>query len=379
MKNLKSITIPASVTYIGSYAFQSCGLENITILGNITWSSDPFYNCPVKTVTFGKGVKSIDGAFLRNQDELETVNLPSTLQSIGGSAFANCTSLQSIVLPGSLIKINKNAFANCTSLTNVLFKSTAGWQVDESPVDFTNTTANAELLTNTYVSSLIERDESYAEYPEEDVDTTLDQYSWAELKAIAQLNLTASEYESRYGIKLGQKKDGKYVLVDLDGNNYDGFVFAYDTGLNITGISVSSGYATSSMATNVNNQYNSMSTDLQSVIKQVTITSTYGYGTSLSTKTSSCKIFIPSHREFGGGAYLGDETYGPILDKEGSQFEFFNSNIARNSLYEGDYWTRTVCVDYGSGFMWIDNDGSAPNGYHNPSYKMQVVACFVIG
>lgn len=378
LHSLKSMIIPASITSIGRMAFQNCGIETLTVLGNLTYISEPFYNCPIKTLIFGEGVTTIPKTFARGQDELTDLVLPSTLKTIEANAFNGCKALQSVVIPGSLIKIDTNAFLNCTSLTSVLFKSTRGWNVNGTLIDFSNTTNNVVLLTSTYVGNTIQRDSSYAEYPTVEADTTLDLYSWEELKQIAQLNLTAEQYETRYGIKLGQKKNDKYVLIDLDGNGYDGFVFAYDTGLNITGISTSSGYANSSMATNVNNQYNSMSTELQNAIKQITITSTYGSGSSFSTKTSSCNIFIPSHREMGGGAYLGDTTYGTILDREGTQFDFFNSTIARHSLYEDDYWTRSVYPD-GSGFFWVDETGAAVTGYHNPSYEMHVVACFVIG
>jgi hypothetical protein len=77
---LAGITIPDSVTSIGSYAFLSTNLASVTI--------------------------------------------PNRVISIGGDAFSSCTRLTSVTISNSVTSISDFAFAGCTSLTSVTFEST---------------------------------------------------------------------------------------------------------------------------------------------------------------------------------------------------------------------------------------------------------------
>jgi hypothetical protein len=74
LKNVKSIAVPSSVTYIGNYAFDGC-------------------------------------------ESLESLTLPDSLTEIGKNAFYNCRSLKTIAIPNSTGKIGKNAFTYCNGLT----------------------------------------------------------------------------------------------------------------------------------------------------------------------------------------------------------------------------------------------------------------------
>ena len=232
------------------------------------------------------------------------------------------------------------------------------------------------MLTSTYVGKAIK-----CPAPP---DTTLDNYTWAELKEIAQLKLTASQYESRYGIKLGQKKDGKYVLVDLDGNDYGGFVFMYDTGLSEkmnSSMSNYGGYRSSALLSKVNNLYTNMTdTELKNAIKQVTIKTSSPSGSTLVTNNYSCYMFLASYIEVGGTDALNDANEGSGLRAEGRIFDFFQNNDNRLYVCHRDWWwTRSVDPDSGyAAFRAVTNEGQ-PSGYANPSYAKAVVATFVIG
>lgn len=73
-KNLRTVTIPETVTHISRFAFVHC-------------------------------------------TALETVNMPSSLYAIEQSAFLDCPKLQGIAFPDSLRVIEERAFSGCDSLT----------------------------------------------------------------------------------------------------------------------------------------------------------------------------------------------------------------------------------------------------------------------
>ena len=82
--SITSLSIPASVTKIGSGAFQGCvALKNVTFnegsAGDITFGSNAFANCT----------------------EIETIDLPSTVQAFDGTVFNGCSKL-------TQIKVNDN-------------------------------------------------------------------------------------------------------------------------------------------------------------------------------------------------------------------------------------------------------------------------------
>ena len=148
---LTSITIPDSVTSIGSDAFYNCSmLTSITIPDSVTSiGSDAFYNCSMLTsitipdnvtssgcssltsVNFGENsqLESIGDWAFEDCSSLTSVTFGenSKLESIGDSAFYNCSSLTSITIPGSVTSIGFFAFYNCSSLKSVTFENTQGW------------------------------------------------------------------------------------------------------------------------------------------------------------------------------------------------------------------------------------------------------------
>ena len=96
--NLKNITIPASVSSIGAYAFYSTNLTDITIPAGVTLlDSGVFDSCTnLTSITFADN---------------------SELTSIDSYAFQNCESLTSITLPAKVTIINVyNTFQGCKSL-----------------------------------------------------------------------------------------------------------------------------------------------------------------------------------------------------------------------------------------------------------------------
>ena len=98
---LTSITIPNSVTSIGSEVFCFCrGLTSVTI---------------------GNSVTSIgDGAFA-DCSSLTSIEIPNSVTSIGYRAFSGCNNLTSIEIPNSVTSIGSGAFDSC-NLSEVISK-----------------------------------------------------------------------------------------------------------------------------------------------------------------------------------------------------------------------------------------------------------------
>ena len=84
-KNLTSITIPNSMTYIGNRSFRDCS-------------------------------------------SLTAVTIPNSVTVIRGYAFYGCSSLTSVTIPNSVRTIQEGVFSQCTKLRNISYKDTiARW------------------------------------------------------------------------------------------------------------------------------------------------------------------------------------------------------------------------------------------------------------
>ena len=174
--NITSVTIPASVTEIGSNAFAGCtNLTSVNYAGD--WSkltiqsgnpavedavnaqlfdfaftpdntavivkkyngtaadvtipsrykgkpvtainNAAFPNSAVTSVTIPDSVTSIPDAAFVNCSQLTNISIPNSVTFIGFSAFNSCTSLKSITLPSSLSTIQSYAFYNCGNLKTI--------------------------------------------------------------------------------------------------------------------------------------------------------------------------------------------------------------------------------------------------------------------
>ena len=215
-------------------------------------------------------------------------------------------------------------------------------------------------------------------------------YSWSELKALAQANLSADELRDTYGIEVGDYKevDGvKYVLADLDGNDYDGFVFMYKAGktkvMNSTSTNAGGYVSTDVMKPYVDGLYDGLATDLKSAIKKVTITCNSGDlnadGTDdngMSTYTTDAYLFLASSKE------VGFTISGYQYAAEGAKFDLFvdqtaRANFATLANISSNWWLRSAESDGTKFFCTVTAKGNN-NGY-NPSYSCAVVPAFVIG
>lgn len=114
--SLTSVTIPSSVTSIGSSAFSySTGLTSITIPTGVTSISDnTFFGCSgLTSLTIPNSVTSIEMDAFANCIGLTSITIPNSVTSIGMGAFQNCSNLTSITIPNSVTSIELGAFSSC--------------------------------------------------------------------------------------------------------------------------------------------------------------------------------------------------------------------------------------------------------------------------
>lgn len=139
--DLASITIPDSVTSIGSSALSDCiHLASIAIPDSVISIGDGAFDSCAKlnSVTIGNRVNSI-GWSAFDSCALTQVTIPDSVTSIGEGAFSSCTNLTSLTIPGGVTNIGSGAFDSCTSLsaiavnaTNSFFLSVDGVLFDKS-------------------------------------------------------------------------------------------------------------------------------------------------------------------------------------------------------------------------------------------------------
>ena len=153
--SLAEITLPASLTSIGTYVFQNCSsLTRVINLENTKVTSiggNAFKDCTSLTeITLPDTLTSIrDNAFNGCSSLTRVMNLENTkVTGIGAYAFQNCTSLTEITLPDTLTSIGGSAFKDCTSLTEITLPDTLtsigssafqGWSSLTRVINFENT------------------------------------------------------------------------------------------------------------------------------------------------------------------------------------------------------------------------------------------------
>ena len=122
-KNIVSVVIPDSVTFIGNYAFWNCtALEHVVVgRGMTTLNLGTFTGCTALTqVDLPDTMTSIGDGVFQNCTALATITLPETIETLGDRCFMNCTGLTTVVIPSSVTTIMRNCFRGCSELSTVI-------------------------------------------------------------------------------------------------------------------------------------------------------------------------------------------------------------------------------------------------------------------
>ena len=98
---IKSLEIPESVTVIGNYAFQKTPIETIKIPKNVTKiGTYAFENSAVRQIEFGEGCKltELGDLVFKGCNNLESFVIPSSVTTFGISPFLGCKNMKSITI-----------------------------------------------------------------------------------------------------------------------------------------------------------------------------------------------------------------------------------------------------------------------------------------
>ena len=122
--NLKSITLPQSLTTIGDMAFAYTGITELQLpsrLENIPVGL--VSNCVnLKKVNIPAATISIEASAFEDCETLESITLPEGLESIGSSAFSGCASLKNISVPANVKSLGESAFEDCSGVTTITLR-----------------------------------------------------------------------------------------------------------------------------------------------------------------------------------------------------------------------------------------------------------------
>lgn len=132
--NVTSITIPNTVTGIGSFAFRQSGLTSLTIPNSVT-SIDIYafaFSTQIASLTFGSGLTFIGNAAFADARLITSLTIPDGVSTIGGDAFVGATGITTLNycgnadLTGTGLPNPASNASTCTSAPPTSLTATAG-------------------------------------------------------------------------------------------------------------------------------------------------------------------------------------------------------------------------------------------------------------
>ena len=125
-KQLTTITIPSNITSLYTGAFRYSGLVSITVPDTVTsMGSQVFYHCAnLTSATLSRSIDFVPSGCFSGCSSLFTFTINDNSTAIGSYAFSQCTGLASITIPSSVTLIDYDAFGDCSSLVDINYGGT---------------------------------------------------------------------------------------------------------------------------------------------------------------------------------------------------------------------------------------------------------------
>lgn len=119
--NLKTITLPNTITSIGEKSFYYCYTLGFIVFPNslISIGKQGFGSCQcLVKVSFSNSITTLAMQVFNNA-KLNSVVLPSSITTLPGSLFSSCTELKNLIIPDSVTSIGSTAIRYCYALNNI--------------------------------------------------------------------------------------------------------------------------------------------------------------------------------------------------------------------------------------------------------------------
>lgn len=170
-RQLKTITIPATTTNLGSYFTQFCSSLKWLVIPRYATRESPYtaYECgslrgvcwrriegpignrytgecaSLRRLTYLHGLREIGPSSAIKCVSLNYVYIPETVHSINSSAFEGCETLPRVVLNGQISSVSARAFYGCTGMKFYDFTKCTEVPTLENINAFTNIPATCEI------------------------------------------------------------------------------------------------------------------------------------------------------------------------------------------------------------------------------------------
>jgi hypothetical protein len=159
--NLKGVSIPETVTFIDTSAFDGSGIEEIDVPDSVTQIGiTAFANCTnLVRAHIPDGLTTLPDSLFMGCSSLKEVNLPSKITKIPLATFYLCSSLTQIEIPENVIKIGQGAFQGCTSLTSIVIPKEC---LEIESLAFTDCTNLKEITLHEKIETIADKSIGYA-------------------------------------------------------------------------------------------------------------------------------------------------------------------------------------------------------------------------
>ena len=119
--SLRSFTFPSNVLTIGDYAFYNSGLTSVTIPVTLSslgsWAFAHCSNLTSAVFYTNSAIYEIPRSTFYHCTALNSLTIAGAVTKIGELAFYGCTSLTEVVIPDQITTIDNYAFMDCTGMT----------------------------------------------------------------------------------------------------------------------------------------------------------------------------------------------------------------------------------------------------------------------